>query len=44
MEAYFSLEDYVKNMLFNSKTEEDIEKWQHILDLNKINSKSLFIN
>lgn len=44
METYFQLEDFAKNVLLNSKKEEEIERWQKILELNKINGKYLNIN
>lgn len=44
MESYFKLEDYAKSMLLASKKEEDIERWQHILELNRSNANYLYVN
>lgn len=44
METYFVLEDYAKSMLLQSKKKKDIERWKHILELNKINAGYLYVD
>lgn len=44
MESYFQLEDYAKSMLLASKKKKDIERWEHVLKLNKSNANYLYVN